>query len=104
MNIKVVKCSKDTYWYHNSIGTIFEVVAVRPNDSDEHYRVIRDRNTESSGFVQKEDAVVLLLEKFNTLTSIVEQLEFCGYVTEDHLHSLKDNTAFISLKEMAKKE
>lgn len=38
---------------------------------------------------------------YNTLTSIVEQLELCGYVTADTNHELKDNAAFKALKELA---
>ena len=42
--------------------------------------------------------------KYDTLTKIVEQLEYCGYTTKDRLHDLKDNIAFIRLKEIAAKE
>ena len=40
-------------------------------------------------------------EKNDTLQKIVDQLEFCNYQTEDGLHSLKDNSAFIMLKKRA---
>lgn len=40
----------------------------------------------------------------NTLKQIVEQLEKCNYQTEDGLHELKMNTAFIALKKMAENE
>jgi len=103
MKIKIVKCSKDTYWYYHCIGRVFETIVENP-EYPECYRVWRDKNTNSVGFVQKEDAEVLPLEKFDTLTSIVEQLESCEYVTKDNHHELKMNIAFISLKEMAKKE
>ena len=38
------------------------------------------------------------------LKQIVEQLEKCNYQTEDGLHELKMNAAFIELKKMAEKE
>lgn len=38
---------------------------------------------------------------YKTLQSIVDQLEFCGYKTEDGLHVIESNTAFIALKEKA---
>lgn len=41
---------------------------------------------------------------FDTLQKIVEQLEFCGYVTADQIHPLYMNEAFISLKKMAENE
>lgn len=40
----------------------------------------------------------------NTLKEIVEQLEKCNYQTEDGLHELKMNRAFIALKKMAENE
>ena len=39
---------------------------------------------------------------YDTLTEIVEQLEYCEYTTKDKLHDLKDNAALIKLKELAK--
>jgi len=36
---------------------------------------------------------------YDTLTEIVEQLEYCEYTTKDKLHDLKDNAALIKLKE-----
>jgi hypothetical protein len=41
---------------------------------------------------------------FDTLTKIVEQLEYCEYFTKDQLHSLTMNEAFVSLKKMAEAE
>lgn len=38
---------------------------------------------------------------YDTLQSIVEQLEFCGYVTADNNNELKDNAAFKALKKLA---
>jgi hypothetical protein len=40
-------------------------------------------------------------EKYDTLQKIVDQLEFCNFQTEDGLHWLKDNSAFIVLKNRA---
>ena len=42
--------------------------------------------------------------KYETLQSIVDQLEFCDYNTRDALHDLKMNAAFIALKERAAAE
>jgi len=42
------------------------------------------------------------ISKFDTLHSIVDQLEYCGYESEAGV--LKKNTAFIALKRMAEKE
>lgn len=42
-------------------------------------------------------------DPFTTLQSIVEQLEFCNYKTDDDFHDLKMNAAFIKLKEVANK-
>lgn len=39
------------------------------------------------------------MKRFNTLAEIVEQLELPKYQTEDGLHHLVDNSAFIQLKE-----
>jgi hypothetical protein len=41
---------------------------------------------------------------YPTLQNIVNQLEFCEYQTEDGLHELKMNAAFIALKERAAAE
>jgi hypothetical protein len=41
---------------------------------------------------------------YETLQSIVDQLEFCEYQTKDGLHDLKMNAAFIALKERAAAE
>ena len=38
---------------------------------------------------------------YETLQSIVDQLEYCDYQTKDDLHELKMNAAFIALKERA---
>lgn len=38
--------------------------------------------------------------KFNSLAEIVEQLEMPDYKTQDGIHNLKDNAAFIQLKEL----
>jgi hypothetical protein len=43
------------------------------------------------------------IPKYQTLQEIVDQLEKCGYVSEN-IHSLEMNTAFIALKEKAKNE
>ena len=42
--------------------------------------------------------------KYETLQSIVDQLEFCDYTTRDTIHDLKMNAAFIALKERAAAE
>lgn len=44
------------------------------------------------------------MKEYKTLKEIVEQLEFCEYVTKDQLHKLEMNVAFIKLKEMAEAE
>ena len=41
---------------------------------------------------------------YNTLSEIVEQLEYCNYQTKDGLHDLKDNLAFTNLKKMAQQQ
>jgi len=41
-------------------------------------------------------------KEYKTLTEIVDQLEWCGY--ECIAGPLENNTAFIALKEMSKKE
>jgi len=43
-------------------------------------------------------------DKYDRLINIVEQLEACNYITEDSMHTLNDNVAFIKLKELAIKE
>jgi hypothetical protein len=42
--------------------------------------------------------------KYDTLQSIVEQLEKCEFQTKDGLHTIETNTAFIALKERAEVE
>jgi len=42
--------------------------------------------------------------KYETLQSIVDQLESCDYQTLDTFHDLKMNAAFIALKERAAAE
>jgi hypothetical protein len=42
--------------------------------------------------------------KYETLQSIVDQLEFCDFTTRDTLHDLKMNAAFVALKEKAAAE
>jgi hypothetical protein len=41
---------------------------------------------------------------YETLQSIVSQLDFCEYQTKDGIHDLKMNAAFIALKERAAAE
>ena len=41
------------------------------------------------------------MKTFNTLKDIVDQLELPKYQTEDGLHSLSDNAAFVQLKNMS---
>ena len=41
---------------------------------------------------------------YETLQSIVDQLEFCEYQTEDGQHCLEMNAAFVALKERAAAE
>ena len=40
------------------------------------------------------------MKRFNTLPEIIEQLEKPNYQTEDGLHNLVNNSAFIQLKEL----
>jgi len=42
--------------------------------------------------------------KYETLQSIVDQLEYCDFTTRDTLHNLKMNAAFVALKERAAAE
>lgn len=42
--------------------------------------------------------------KWNTLLSIIEQLDACEYQTEDGLHSLVNNAAYVALKKIAQEE
>ena len=58
MKIKIVKCSKDTYWYNSYVGEVFEVTDKLPKD-DGWYGVWRDKNMEAGGFVMKSDAVLV---------------------------------------------
>jgi hypothetical protein len=103
MKIKITKCSKPSYWYCNQIGRVFEVLTPEEPHTEDHL-VNMDNIPDHRGYIRKEDAMILLDSEFNTLTAIVNQLELCNYITADQLHDLKDNVAFISLKEMARKE
>ena len=58
MKIKIIKCSKDTYWYNSYVGEVFEVTDKLPKD-DGWYGVWRDKNMEAGGFVMKSDAVLV---------------------------------------------
>lgn len=40
------------------------------------------------------------MKRFNTLPEIIEQLEKPNYQTEDGLHNLVNNAAFVQLKEL----
>jgi hypothetical protein len=44
------------------------------------------------------------MAEFKTLQSIVDQLQKCNYQTNDGLHQLELNAAFIALKQMAEVE
>lgn len=56
MKIKIVKCSKDSFWYNSYVGEVFEVTDKLSKD-DEWYGVWRDKQREAGGFVMKSDAV-----------------------------------------------
>ena len=40
------------------------------------------------------------MKKYNSMQEVIQQLEKPNYQTEDGLHSLKDNAAFVQLKEV----
>jgi hypothetical protein len=44
------------------------------------------------------------ITEYKTLSQIVEQLEKCDYTTKDQLHDLKNNAAFVVLKQMARED
>jgi len=45
-----------------------------------------------------------MYEYKSCLMRIVEQFEKCNYQTKDGLHDLKDNLAFVALKELAQEQ
>jgi hypothetical protein len=40
--------------------------------------------------------------KYNSISEVINQLEKPNYVTEDGLHALKDNAAFVQLRDVCK--
>jgi len=44
--------------------------------------------------------IKIKMKRFNTLPEIIEQLEKPNYQTEDGLHNLVNNAAFVQLKEL----
>jgi len=48
--------------------------------------------------------VQIEIDKYTSLQKIVEQLEYCEYVTKDTFHYLTKNVAFLKLKQLAEQE
>ena len=71
MKIKIVKCSKDTYWYHSHVGEVFEVTE-KLAKNDEWYGVWRDKTRDAGGFILKTDAVPVENEDVLKLTLFLE--------------------------------
>jgi hypothetical protein len=71
MKIKIVKCSKDTYWYCSHVGEVFEVTD-KLAKNDDWYGVWRDKTREAGGFIMKADAVPVEREDVVKLTAFLE--------------------------------
>ena len=58
LTVKIVKCSRNTYWYRNSIGKIFDIIS----EDDEDYYL-------PSQLILKDDCIVInkRLEKLNRI-------------------------------------
>ena|ERR1035437_2115667 len=71
MEIKVIKCSKDTFWYNAHVGETFEVVDKADVD---WYYVWRDKKREATGFIMKADASLVKDEDVLKLTLFLRWL------------------------------
>jgi hypothetical protein len=58
MIVKVVKCSRPTYWYSSHIGQTYETTTEGSDYLDAH-RVWRDKNCEAVGYIMKDDSNVV---------------------------------------------
>jgi hypothetical protein len=71
MKIKIIKCSKETYWYSSHVGEAFEVTD-KLSKNDDWYGVWRDKKRDAGGFVLKTDAVMVEDEDTLKLTLFLE--------------------------------
>ena len=59
MKIKILKCSRDTYWYRTHVGEAFECVYdTVAEEHDDCYLVWRNKCQGLRGYVMKQDCVV----------------------------------------------
>jgi hypothetical protein len=62
MKIKIIKCTKETYWYSNKVGEIYTVsrAVTYPHNKEKGYQVIG--GTFQSSYVNLEDAEIVFEE------------------------------------------
>ena len=54
MKAKIIKCSKDTYWYSGLVGEIFKVV-----EKDKGFLLTEDIESFTQHYIQKKDAEIV---------------------------------------------
>ncbi len=56
IQVKIIKCSKPSYWYHNMIGEVITVMNL--SDDDEEYWTISTNEDEIEFiYINKDDAI-----------------------------------------------
>jgi hypothetical protein len=52
----IIKCHEETYWYHDKIGKIFEVIG---NYHYDLYQVIDDKTKPPYLYVEQDDVIII---------------------------------------------
>ena len=77
MKIRVIKCTRDTYWYKNYTDQTFEVISESTNDKyPDYWEVWRDKNREAKGYVVKSDVEVVDDRLMTDTDKMVDLLEW----------------------------
>jgi hypothetical protein len=58
MKIKIVKCFRPTYWYHERIGEIFDVLPLQEPYTEDYLVNISDL-PDNRGYVRVDDAEII---------------------------------------------
>jgi hypothetical protein len=89
MEIRVIRCARDSFWYSSHIGESFEVI-----DNDSHpdaYKVWRDKKRVAHGYVFKSDAELVedkILTDTDKMVALVEWLWEHGMLDVEKMDSL----------------
>jgi hypothetical protein len=75
MNIRVVKCATESYWYSSCIGQTFEALPETGRYPDS-WEVWRDKNCEAKGYIFKCDAEVVDVKNLTDTDKMVDLLNW----------------------------